>query len=373
MQQRRRMIDDWCSRLYSKKELCERYDVSRPTLDLWIERFKAGGYAGLNDHSHAPRSCPHRTDESIEQLLIETRRQHPHWGPKMIRDRLLLKDPNMKLPAVSTIGAILERAGLIDSKRRSVRPAGVHQKPPAVDAPNQLWNIDFKGEHRLKSGSYVYPLTISDTFSRYMLCCQGHASTHGALVRQQLAMVFREYGLPDRIRSDNGSPFAGNGLWGLSRLNVWWMKLGIIPITTRPATPGDNAIHERLHRTQKAETVFPIAADLEQQQRRFDAFRSDYNHERPHQGIGGVPPARLYRASERRMPETEPEADYAAHMEVRSVTANGTIRFNGTMLFLSEALSGERIALELIDEEVWSIQFFAHELGRLNTQTMQLR
>jgi transposase InsO family protein len=373
VKERRRMIGDYQSRSYSKSELARRYGVTRPTIDLWIERFETEGEPGLLDRSHATHRCPHRSVAAIEELIVATRRANPRWGPVTLRGRLLTRDPTLVLPSTSAIGAMLTRAGLIDPQRRRRAPGAVHGPMPEVTEANDGHNADFKGEHRLGSGELIYPLTITDAHSRVLLCCQGLASTHGAPVRAQWIRVFEEFGLPRWIRTDNGSPFAGNGLWGLSRLAVWWMSLGIRHVLTRPGCPQDNGQHERFHRTLKAETVFPIAATMAEQQARYDAFRADFNTERPHQGIGGARPLDLYHRSPRVYPSVIPEPAYPGHCELRRVSANGTITFRAHVLFLSETLEHQRIALEPIDEDLYSIRFYSFELGRLDARTMQLR
>lgn len=374
MEERRQMINDWVSGMYTKSALAIRYGVSRPTIDLWISRFTAEGEPGLADRSHAAQSCPHRSSAEIEAIIVAIRREHPDWGPQMIRDRLHRSDPQLQLPAASTIGTMLTRADLIHKKpRRSKASAMIRSTVPEVTASNQLWNIDFKGQHRLRNTSYIYPLTLSDTYSRYVLCCDGYPSTEASLVRQTLERVFAEYGLPQMIRSDNGSPFAGNGLWRLSRLRVWWIQLGITQLLTRPGCPQDNGQHERFHRTLKAQTVFPIAADELEQQRRYDLYLVDFNQHRPHRGLDGAAPADLYRKSDRALPSVILPPEYPGQCEVRKVQANGTIKFQGQRVFLSETLAHQLLGLELISEDIWTIRYYTTELGRLNARTMQIR
>jgi putative transposase len=369
--QRRQMLRDYNSQLYSKTELAERYGVSRPTIDRWIARAIDEGHQGLNDRSHAVHTCPHRTDQQIEQVVIDVRREHPDWGPKMITGRLKRLSPEIVLPAESTIAAILKRNGLITDvvRRRRVRDRAEKPRVGTIDQPNQLWNIDYKGEALLGDGRYCYPLTVTDTFSRFLLVCTGFYSTGGHATKACLERAFREYGLPDAIRSDNGTPFRGVGLNGLSRLNIWWMKLGIHHIHTRPGCPQDNGQHERMHRTLKKATMLPTANTLEKQQRRFDAFRGDFNNERPHQGIGREVPASLYLRSERQMPARIAVAEYPAHYERRHVHGNGNIRFKNYQIFLSSALAGEDLGLVEIDNDIWSIYEYDQLIGRLDLRT----
>ena len=372
--QRNALIDDYLSGMYTKLELCERGQITRPTLDKWLDRFDRGGRDALIDQSRRPLSCPHRTDAELEQLIIAVRQKHPHWGAKKILHYLALKDRTRQLPAVSTANDILDRSGLLQkrSRRRSV-PLAERGRAREVTAANQVRAIDFKGQFRLGNGQYCYALTVTDEYARYLLVCEALSSPRLDGVRAKLERSFIEHGLPERIRSDNGRPFAGTGLSSLSRLNVWFTKLGIVHDLSRPGCPQDNGRHERMHRTMGQETTRPPGFDHKQQQTRFDGFRTEFNDERPHQALDGKTPSMLWEPSPRQMPTVLPAPEYAGHLEVRSVGPSGNIKFKGVAIFLSDALVGEHVGLEEVDDGIWSVWFYQRLLARLNERTGELR
>ena len=275
MLERMSFIRAWESGMYTMTELCEHFVVSRKTGYKWVRRYESEGVAGLGDRSSAPGSCPHRTAPEIEAAIIEMRKKKPRWGPKKISEVLSRTRPTTGWPAISTMGAVLDRAGLV--KKRKLRRRWDHPGRPIsrASAPNELWTIDFKGEFRLGDKSMCYPLTIQDRSSRYVIGCDGLPSTSVAGAREVMEKHFRECGLPERIRSDNGPPFASSALSGLTRLNVWWMHLGIKHERTEKARPDQNGAHERMHLDLKAETSRPPAQTPKSQQRLFDEFRGE--------------------------------------------------------------------------------------------------
>jgi putative transposase len=368
--ERREFVKMYLSRRYDMTRLCALFGVSRKTGYKMIGRFEQGGMEALENRSHAAHTHPNATDEGIAKRLIETKHRWPRWGPEKLLDWLRAHEPEVDWPAVSTAGAILQRAGLVKPKR--ARRVITHPGKPAVGPitePNQLHNVDFKGNFRTRDGQWCYPLTLTDTFSRSLLLCQGYHHPSYANTRVALERCFREYGLPEAIRSDNGEPFVSSrSLAGLSRLGVWLIKLGINRVRTRPSSPQDNGLHERMHRTLKQETTLPPAGTLAAQQRRFNRFRSEYNQERPHNALGGQTPASCYAASPRAYPARIPAIGYEGHLEVRAVGSNGTIKWKGEMLFLSEVLSGERVGLEETDCGIWSVSFGPTLLGILDEQ-----
>ena len=238
--------------------------------------------------------------------------------------------------------------------------------------PNETWTTDFKGQFRTRDGVYCYPLTLRDGFSRYVLRCDALTTTSYEATRPSFERAFAEFGLPDRIRSDNGGPFASTGFAGLSRLSVWWMRLGIIPERTEPAHPEQNGSHEQFHHVLKAETARPPAANAASQQRRFTTFRTEYNHERPHEALADEVPAAYYRPSPRPLPRRMPLLEYPGHWEVRTVSPVGQISWGSADLFVSAALAGERIALEEVDDGLWTIHYAAVALGRLNERERRI-
>lgn len=373
MEQRIRFIEDHRRDLYTMTELCERYSISRKTGYKWLERFEENGRQGLYDLSRAPHHCPHRITDEVAKLICEARRRHPSWGPEKLLQWLEPRHPGSDWPAVSTAGDLLARHGLVNKRRRRRR----HQHPGVVPAsttqPNDLWTVDFKGHFRTRDGIYCYPLTVADQHTRYLLACHGLLSTKGCGVRPIFERLFRQYGLPAAIRTDNGVPFATTGIHGLSQLNVWWMRLGIQHQRILPAHPQQNGAHERMHKTLKAEAIRPPRANLATQQRTFNAFRWVYNDERPHQSLNGRTPASLYSPSSRPYSRTLPPVNYPGHFIVKSVTNAGTIRFKARLLFLAHSLSHHPIGLEETDDGIWSIYFCNVLLGKVDERDYIIR
>jgi transposase InsO family protein len=373
--ERLKFIAAHASGLYGMTELCTRFGISRKTGYKRVARYQKDGVAGLEDRSHAPLHCPHRIRPEIEALLLEARRAHPSWGPKKLVVVLATRHPGLVLPAPSTVGELLKHQGLVVPRKRRV-PRSPVARPPRREAetPNALWSIDFKGEFRMRDGQLCYPLTVQDVCTRFMLATTGLDSTAGAGVRTTLEALFRERGLPDALRSDNGVPFVAPHVrgHGLSRLRVWWIKLGIEHDRIEPGRPDQNGRHERMHRTLKAETARPPQADWKAQQARFDAWRLEYNEVRPHEALGQVPPASLYVPSARAYPERLPEPEYPGHFEVRRVRRGGEILFRKQDVFVSETLAHEEVALEEVEDGVWAIWFYDLEIGRLDERTFRL-
>lgn len=338
-------------------ELCRCYGISRPTAYKWLERYALHGPAGFVERSCAPKQHPNQTPVAVEERIIALRQRHPQWGPRKLLALLERDAPQQRWPAQSTAGEILKRHGLTQARRVRRRTPGYEGPRHQGVSPNDVWAADFKGWFKTGDGCRVDPLTISDWVSRYLLCCHGPESTMSQHVRPQFERAFREYGLPWAIRTDNGPPFASVGLGGLSRLSVWWVRLGIWPERIRPGHPEENGRHERMHKTLKEAVAQPPQASLRAQQEAFDRFRYEYNELRPHESLGMQTPAECYRASDRRFPERLPGIEYGSSVEVRRVRSNGQIKWTGQMLFLSEALIGEPVGLRQIDNELWSIHF----------------
>ena len=373
MEQRERFVRDDRLALYTMTELCDRYDISRKTGYKWLERFDAGGRAGLSDRSRAPHQCPHRITEHVAQLICLARRQHPSWGPEKLLQWLGPRHPDIDLPAVSTAGDLLARKGLV-KKRRRRRP---HRHPGVVPAvttqPNDLWTADFKGQFRTRDGIYCYPLTIADQHTRFLMACHGLLSTKGHGVRPVFDRLFREYGLPRAIRTDNGVPFATTGIHGFSQLNVWWLRLGIQHQRILPGQPQQNGAHERMHKTLKGDAIRPPRATLAAQQRAFNRFRGMYNTERPHKFLRGRTPGSLYRPSTRPYTGELPPIEYPGHFLVKRITNAGTFRFKKRLLFIANALKQHTIGLEEIADGIWSIHFCRVLVGRLDERDYIIR
>jgi transposase InsO family protein len=359
--------------LFSVAELCQRYGISRKTGYKWLERFESEGPGGLEDRSRAPVSSPYRTPGEIADRVIEFRRRHPSWGPKKLISRLHHLHPRIDWPAASTAGDLLKRAGLVPARRRVRRLPEPGRTPLTLpEHPNDLWAADFKGQFRTRDTVYCYPLTVSDALTRYVLEVRALESIDSGPVHKNFQRLFREYGLPAAIRTDNGTPFASPGLGHLSRLSIWWTRLGIRVQRIAPAHPEQNGSHERMHKTLKAETARPPQANAKSQQQRFDAFRSEYNRQRPHEALGQKTPASLYQPSPRPYPKQLPQPEYPGHFEVRRVSSHGSIRFRGKRLFLSNPLAGQLVALEEIDNDLFSLFFGPLLLARFDSSTGRL-
>lgn len=353
-------------------ELCDRFGVSRKTGYKWLRRYREGGVEALADRSRAPKTCPHRTPEPIREILIDTRKAHPLWGPVKLLDYLRPRHPEVDFPAPSTVGDILKREGLVEPRRTQRRPTHPGTSPIEADAPGEVWTADFKGEFRLGSSDYCYPLTVQDAFSRYLLACEGLPSTAHRGAEPVFGRLFRAHGLPKAIRTDNGTPFASKAIGGLSRLSIWWIKLGIEADRIQPGCPQQNGRHERMHRTLKGETTLPPAQSFPKQQKRFDEFQSEYNEIRPHDSLGGKVPASRYARSNRKMPDRCTDPVYPGHFEVRKVGHGGSVKLNGHKLFVSKVLYGECVGFEEVDDGIWSLYFDRVLLGRFDQRTETL-
>lgn len=347
-------------------ELCRAFGISRKTGYKWLTRYAAGGPAALADQARAPHQHPQAIRPAVQAQVLGARQAHPTWGPRKLVAWLRGTQPALVLPAPSTVGDLLRRAGLV-VPRRQRRHASPSPGPLAPGAtPNAVWCADFKGQFRTGDGIWCYPLTLSDHASRYLLRCQALPQPGGARVWAIFEAAFREYGLPVAIRTDNGPPFAAVGLGGLTPLAVWWLKLGIGLERIAPGHPEQNGRHERLHRTLKAETAQPPAATLRAQQERFDRFRALYNDERPHEALGQQPPAAVYQPSARRYVPVVRDIAYPADSVVRRVRQNGEVRWRGQLVYVSMALVGEPVGLDAVDDGRWAVSFGPLRLGTLD-------
>jgi transposase InsO family protein len=372
MDQRTRFIADYLRGTLSVTELCDNYGISRKTAYKWIDRYLREGPAGLSYRSRRPASSPNSTPPALVEAIIKARQHHPSWGAKKLLKILHSKHPRWPWPGRSTVCDILKRHGLVAKKRRP-RKIGHPGKPTTlVTAPNDLWCADFKGHFKTGNGRYCYPLTVSDQCSRYLLGCQSLLNTSVADSKPVFTRLFKEFGLPKRIRTDNGVPFATTSLARLSRLSAWWLRLGVIPEFIEPGKPQQNGAHERMHRTLKAEATRPSAANHIAQQRRFNRFRDEFNNERPHEALDMQTPASLYESSPRPMPNKLPPLQYPDRFEVRYVSANGGIRWHCQWVNVSHVCTGEHVGLEEIDNGVWNIYFGPLKLGRLLERHMRI-
>jgi transposase InsO family protein len=366
MDERVQFISDYQRQLFTMTELCDRYGISRKTGYAVVGRYEAEGATGLSPRSSRPGRSPQATAEPMVDAIITMRKRYPTWGGKKIIAVLHARHPTWALPAISTANDILKRHELVSPRRRR-RPVGhPGYRPIVAIAANDVWTTDFKGQFRTGDAQQCYPLTLCDAFSRYLLACRGMLAPTSAGAFGVFRRAFREYGLPAVIRSDNGEPFAAPSLGRLSRLSVWWIRLGITPELIEPASPYQNGAHERMHRTLKAETTRPPAADLATQQRRFTRFRRIYNDERPHEALAQQPPHRLYAKSPRTVPRHLSPVEYPGHYELRRVSAAGAISWQSRVLTVSTVLTHEDVGLEPLDDGIWDLHFGPVRLGRFD-------
>jgi transposase InsO family protein len=363
MDERMRFVVEYDLDDLSMTGLCAKYSISRKTGYKWLARIQEAALEGFQDRSRAPHHHPNQLPLTIEQAIVAMRQSHPTWGPKKVLRRLQVEEPQKHWPARSTIAELLRRKGLIWPRKRRRRVPPQQQPFASCDGANAIWCVDFKGWFRTGDGQRCDPLTISDAFSRYLIRCQAVDDTSGPCVRPLFEAAFREYGLPRAIRSDNGSPFASRAVAGLSRLSVWWIKLGITPERIDPGKPQQNGRHERMHLTLKRETASPPGATVRSQQRHFDAFRKEYNEQRPHEALEMSTPASRYVPSMRPYPGREPEVMYPQEWPCRMVRVRGEVKFKGRPFFLSEALTGEPVGFEPIEGRYWRAHFGPVPLG----------
>jgi transposase InsO family protein len=354
-------------------DLCHAFGISRKTGYKYIERYLEYGLDGLKDRSRAPRNHPNRTPKRIETLIVNGRRTHPKWGPRKLLAYLKRLHPSVKQwPSPSTIGDIIIRRGLANKTKRIVRKVTPSQTLAVIQKPNDVWCADFKGPIITRDSGRCDPLTIMDAHSRFLLDCRNVADLSFASCKPVFERVFREFGLPRFIRTDNGSPFASTGLAGLTQLSVWWIKHGITPERIESGRPQQNGSHERMHRTLKWEAATPPAQNPVLQQKSFDRFRKKYNQQRPHESLKNKTPGDVYVCSFREFPDRGPEINYPDHMEVRKVHPKGHIKWLSSLFYISEALVGENVGLEQISEKHCRIHFGHVKLAVLDTETKKM-
>lgn len=365
MDLRMRFVTEWQSGCCTMTELCADYQISRKTGYKWVERYEASGARGLHDQSRRPQHSPLATAPDVVDALVALRRRHPLWGAKKLLAVAARRDPTVAWPRRSTVCDLLKARGLVAARRRRRGPARSEPAPlPPITGPNDLWTTDFKGEFRTGDGVLCYPLTLRDGFSRFVLRCDALMGRTYEATRARFEQAFAAYGLPVRIRSDNGGPFASTGLGRLSRLSVWWLRLGIALERIALGHPEQNGSHEQFHAVLKAETARPPACHAAAQQRRFARFCREYNSERPHDALHDAVPASRYQPSPRPLPRQLPALEYPSHCERRRVSTVGTVSWRNQPLFLSEALAGEDVAFEEIDDGIWTLRFATVALAR---------
>jgi putative transposase len=351
--------------------LCAAFGISRKTGYKIFERYKDCGVAAFNDRSRRPYRQANRLPPQLEAVIVRLKREYPGWGAPKIREKLRRQSTAPHLPAISTVHAVLDRYGLVHRRRRRRRAARGTALSRPTD-PNALWCADYKGEFMLGDRRYCYPLTITDFATRYLLTCEALSTTQEQFAFTVFERTFQDFGLPHAIRTDNGVPFASaHALYGLSKLAVWWLRLGIEIERIQPGQPQQNGRHERMHLTLKREATKPAAANVLQQQARFDAFVEQYNRERPHQGLGMKMPADLYTRSARLYRGLE-ALTYPFHDGTFTVTQCGRICFKGRKVNLSHVFAGQNVGVTQVGEHIWLVTFMRYDLGYFDDETCRL-
>jgi len=348
----------------SMSALCAEFSIARKSGYKFLARQESEGWAGLADRSRAPLSGCHWIEPQVREAILQVKRELSDFGAKKIVAHLHRVDPDRAWPSVSAVHQTLKRAGLVERKANRRCSAHPGAPPPfTAKAPNEEWSADFKGQFRTRDRRYCYPLTIADTFSRCLLSCVSLLQPSFEQSWRVFDQAFREYGVPESIRSDNGPPFASTALRRLSQLSVRWIRLGIRPVLIEPGHPQQNARHERMHRTLKEGVCSSPAANWREQQKDFDHFRKRFNEVRPHESLGQIPPAEIYSSSPRPYPAQLPPIEYPSSVEVRRVNHNGVIKWQGRAIFLTEVLAGEHVAVRAVDDGVWLALFGPVLLG----------
>ena len=357
----------------SMASLCREFGISRKTGYKILDRYEQCGVEGLSDRARRPHRYANRLPAAVEAAIVAAKREKTHWGARKIRERLLRRLPSeVKVPACSTIHAILDRHGLV---ARASRPRARAQGTPLSAGlnPNDLWCTDYKGEFQLGNKRYCYPLTVTDYTSRYLLLCAAMESNQEQPAFLAFERLFRERGLPQAIRSDNGVPFASpNGLFNLSKLSVWWLRLGISIERIRPGHPQQNGRHERMHLTLKQEATRPAGANILQQQAKFDAFVEEFNRERPHEALDMKCPAQVYAASPRPY-RGIPDPHYPFHDKTIVVTNCGRLCLYRKKINLSSSLAGQTVGIKEVDDGIWVVSFMNYDLGYIDLEEKTLQ
>lgn len=357
-------------------DICRQFGISEKTGYKYLKRYRDFGEAGLEDRSHAVLEHPFRISEEVQERVLALKREHPYYGPQLIHDRLVQHEPSKHWPAASSIGELLKRHGLVHRRRRrdhDQERAHLNSYLTKASEPNLVWTADFKGQFRLNTGLgvYCYPLTVMDLSSRFILGIRALDTVSVEQTRGQFTRIFREYGLPWVIRSDNGVPFAQhNALGRLGQLALWWVRLGIKPEHIRPGRPSENGAHERFHKTLKAAATKPASASLRSQQQRFDTFQEEYNDHRPHRSLEDrKPPREFYVSSARSFPEKLPSLVYPDRAIRRIVSTSGMIKWRNKSIFISSNMAGDYVGMIEEPDDSFSLLYGNLELGRIDAET----
>ncbi len=346
--------------------LCREFGISRVTGHKIWKWYQEQGATGIKFRSRAPHAHPNQTSFDVEQIILRLKKERPHWGAPKIRELVMRRHPQVRLPSISTIHCILDRHDLVKRKTRRPKFSAVASYLSTPRQPNDLWCVDFKGQFQMRNNAYCFPLTITDFQSRYLISCEALAGTEENASYSVFEEAFGAYGLPSAIRSDNGIPFAsGNSLWGLTKLSVWWIRLGIKLERIRPGNPQQNGRHERMHRTLKLEATRPPGDNLLQQQDRFYRFMDEYNHERPHQALEMKSPADLYTPSARKYKGLSP-LTYPGHEKTMTISNCGRVCLSRAKIHVSRAFADQPVGLTEVEDQVWSVTFMDYEIGFLD-------
>ena len=372
MEQKLEFICEWLSGKYTISELCRFYGISRPTAYLLINRYEKSGIEGLVEKSRAPRNIPNKTKPEIEAKILSLKKKHHRWGAKKLHVLLFNHFTKIEIPSVVTVHNILQRNGLVCPQKRIRRVKPVY---PIFDPKecNQVWSADYKGKFKMGNMKYCHPLTIADSRSRYLFTAKAHLHEDLKSVKKEFKRVFRRYGLPKQIHTDNGSPFGSVlSIQRFTRLSYWFIDLGILPVFSDPAHPEQNGRHERMHRDLKAACAKPAANDIKSQQRKLNAFVKEYNDIRPHEALDMETPAKVHTHSKIPFPDRIREYVYPSHMKVMNVTQNGSVRWRSYYwVYMTRALIGNRVAAEEIGNGIWKVFYRNVLLGYFNEKDIR--
>ena len=372
MEQKVEFISEWLTQKHTVTELCRAFEISRPTAYKLIYRYEQMGIKGLLDQARSPINHPNRTDLNVEKKIISLKGKHPRWGAKKI-NRLLFNSyaPDM-IPSVVTTHNILSRNGLVCPQKRLRRVKPIY---PIFDPENcnEVWSADYKGKFLMGNKKYCHPLTIADSKSRYIFSAKAHYTENYKSVKEEFTKVFRTYGIPRQIHTDNGIPFgAVKAIQRFTRLSYWFIDLGILPVFSDPAHPEQNGRHERMHRDLKAACALPSSYDLKSQQRKLNKFVKEYNHERPHEALDMETPAQIHEYSNRPFPERISKYDYPSHMKVMNVTKNGNVRWKSYYwVYMTSGLVGKQVAAEELGNGIWKVFYRNVFLGYFNEKDIR--
>lgn len=355
-------------------EVCRSFGISRKTGYKIFKRYKEHGLEALCDRSRRPVRYANQLPEQIERMIVQLKKEKPHWGARKIRELLIRRlAGEVRIPARSTVHAVLDRHGLVKRARQRRRNKATGTPLSEALAPNQLWCTDFKGEFKLGNRKYCYPLTVTDQASRFLLLCEALESTKETTAFTAFQRLFEERGLPNAIRSDNGLPFASpNGLYNLSKLSVWWLRLGIRIERIKPGRPQENGRHERMHLTLKKETTRPPGMNSLQQQARFDDFLKEFNNERPHEALAMKCPQEVYKPSNQPY-KGLPDIDYPCHDKGVLVTACGRICMHRKKINVSTVMAGQKLGIKEVDDGIWLVSFLHYDLGYIDLEQKTLQ